>query len=76
MLLVTDLTAPVLGTGREAGADEDDFLLLKQKTIELDRNEKQAIKKKELLDIRTGALTGAVKAVGAVAKPKKVVVFN
>ncbi|KAF5328672.1 hypothetical protein D9619_011651 [Psilocybe cf. subviscida] len=73
---VTDSTAAVLGTGREAGADEDDFLLLKQKTIELDRNEKQASKQKEMLDIRMGTLTGTVKAVGAVAKPKKVVLFK
>ena len=68
----------VLGTGREAGPDEDDFHTFKRRTTEIDRDEKQETKLKEMLDIRAGALSGAVKAFGNVPPPvkKKVVVFK
>ncbi|KAF8971225.1 hypothetical protein BDZ97DRAFT_1651625 [Flammula alnicola] len=73
---VTDPTM-VLGTGREAGPDEDDFHLFKRRTTEIERDEKKETKLKEMLDIKAGALSGAVKAYGNVPPPKKkVVVFK
>lgn len=74
--VVTDPTT-VLGTGREAGADEDDFHTFKRNTIEIDRDEKKESRLKEMLDIRAGALSGAVKPTGIIPQPtKKVVVFK
>jgi len=74
---VTDPTT-VLGTGREAGADEDDFHTFKRRTTEVEHDEKQETKLKEMLDVRSGALSGAVKASGNFPPParKKVVVFT
>lgn len=69
----------MLGTGREAGPDEDDFHTFKRKTTEVDRDEKQATKRKEMLELRTGAHSGVVKAFGnvpSVMAKKKVVVFK
>ncbi|PPQ63729.1 hypothetical protein CVT24_004238 [Panaeolus cyanescens] len=57
----------VFGTGREAGADEDDFHTLKRRTIEVDHEVKQADKLKNLMEIKTGVHSGIVKAFGAVA---------
>jgi len=75
---VADPTA-VLGTGREAGPDEDDFHTFKRRTTEVDRDEKQAAKKKQMLELRAGAHSGVIKAFGdiplAMAK-KRVVVFK
>ena len=68
----------VLGTGIEAGPDEDDFHTFKRRTAEVDRDEKQAAKMKQMLELRAGAHSGVVKAFGnvpAMAK-KKVVVFK
>ena len=68
----------VLGTGREAGPDEDDFHTFKRRTAEVDRDEKQATKRKQMLELRAGAHSGVVKAFGnvpAMAK-NKVVVFK
>ena len=74
---MTDATT-VLGTGREAGADEDDFHMFKRRIIEVERDEKQEAKLKEMLDVRAGALSGTVKAFGNVPASvrKKVVVFK
>ncbi|KIM45524.1 hypothetical protein M413DRAFT_342817 [Hebeloma cylindrosporum] len=68
----------VLGTGREAGPDEDDFHMFKRRTTEIDRDEKQETKLKEMLDLRAGVLSGSVKAFGNVppSVKKKVVVFK
>lgn len=70
-------TSTVLGTGREAGADEDDFHTFKRHTTELDRDEKQEDKIKRSLDIKAGAHSGVVQTFGNVPKPptKKVVYF-
>lgn len=74
-LSVTDATT-VFGTGREVGADEDDFHSFKRKTSEIDQEEKQENKLK-LLEVKTGAHSGVVKAYGAApARQKKVVVFK
>ncbi|KDR67577.1 hypothetical protein GALMADRAFT_258256 [Galerina marginata CBS 339.88] len=73
---VSDPTT-IFGTGTEVGPDEDDFHLFKRKTAEVDRDEKQEAKLKELLDVRAGAHSGVVKAHGNVKRPpKKVVVFK
>jgi len=75
---VTDPTA-VLGMGREAGPDEDDFHTFKRRTTEVDHDEKQAIKTKQMLEVRAGAHSGVIRAFGnvpsAMAK-KKIVVFK
>jgi zinc finger CCHC domain-containing protein 9 len=75
---VADPTA-VLGTGREAGPDEDDFHTFKRRTIEVDRDEKQATKRKQTLELRASAHSRVVKAFGSVPSAmakKKVVVFK
>ena len=75
--LVTTDPTNLVGTGDAAGADEDDFHLLKRKTTEIDRDEKKEAKVKQMLDIRTGKHSGVVRAFGSVqAPPKKVVVFK
>ncbi|KAJ7774904.1 hypothetical protein B0H16DRAFT_1880092 [Mycena metata] len=66
----------MFGTGREAGADEDDFHTFKRRKVEVDHDEKQEVKMKRLVDIKAGAHTGIVKPFGAnPAKPVKKVVF-
>ncbi|KAF7304831.1 hypothetical protein MKEN_01197200 [Mycena kentingensis (nom. inval.)] len=68
--------ATVYGTGREAGADEDDFHILKRHKTELDRDDKGEERRRRMADVRTGALSGTVKAHGIIpAKAKKVVFF-
>jgi zinc finger CCHC domain-containing protein 9 len=67
----------VLGTGLEAGPDEDDFHTFKRRNAEVNRDEKQASKIKQMLELRAGAHSGIVKAFGNVpAVAKKVVVFK
>ena len=68
----------VLGTGLEAGPDEDDFHTFKRRTAEVDRDEKQTSKMKQMLELRAGAHSGVVKAFGNIpaAKKNKVVVFK
>ena len=67
----------VLGTGRDAGADEDDFHIFKRNTTAIERDEKHDAKLKEMLDIRAGALSGSIKATGAFPQSKKkAVVFK
>ena len=67
----------VLGTGPEAGADEDDFHIFNRRTTEVDRDEKAEEKKKRLLNIKAGAHSGVVRSFGNVPKPstKKVISF-
>jgi zinc finger CCHC domain-containing protein 9 len=77
LFAVTDPTTTVLGTGREAGADEDDFHMFKRKTSEIEHDEKKEAKLKELLEVRAGALSGTIKPFANVPQPKKkVVVFK
>ena len=70
----------MLGTGLGAGPDEDDFHTFKRRTAEVDRDEKQATKMKQMLELRAGAHSGVVKAFGnvpaAMAKKNKVVIFK
>ncbi|KAI0637792.1 hypothetical protein C8Q77DRAFT_1087895 [Trametes polyzona] len=68
----------LLGTGREAGADEDDFHTFKRVTAEVDKAEKAEERAKRRAEVKVGAHSGVVKAFGdtpAVVKKKKVVVF-
>ncbi|KAH9061232.1 hypothetical protein EDB87DRAFT_1674191 [Lactarius vividus] len=63
--------AALLGTGREAGADEDDFHMIRRRNLEIDRDER-----KEAKALRTGAVAAVIKASGRIAvKPNKVVHF-
>ncbi|KAF8634302.1 hypothetical protein AX17_004254 [Amanita inopinata Kibby_2008] len=67
----------VLGTGKDAGADEDDFHSLNRKTHAVDREEQREEKRKQKLDVKAGVSSGVVKAFGkeAQAPAKKVVYF-
>jgi zinc finger CCHC domain-containing protein 9 len=68
--------ATVLGTGREAGPDEDDFHTIRRKNAEMDRDEHGEARAQKEAKVRAGALTGVVKAFGKVpVRPKKVVNF-
>ncbi|OCH88110.1 hypothetical protein OBBRIDRAFT_813825 [Obba rivulosa] len=74
---ITTSTA-FLGTGREAGADEDDFHTFKRKNAEIDKAEKFSERAKRQANVKVGAFTGVVKAFGkspAPATKKKVVSF-
>ena len=69
----------VIGTAREAGADEDDFHAFKRTTAELDLTEKREDKTRRMLEIKKGALSGTVVKLGNIPLPgtkKKVVVFK
>lgn len=66
----------MLGTGHEAGADEDDFHTIRQKIAEMDRDEHGEERTRKEAKVRAGAFTGVVKAFGKTsAKSKKVVNF-
>lgn len=68
--------ATLLGTGHEAGADEDDFHTIRRKNAEVDRDEHGEERVRKEAKVRAGAFTGTVKAFGKVpVKPKKVVYF-
>jgi len=54
----------VFGIGRDAGADEDDFHILKRKTAEVDRDEKSEEKIQKMAKVRAGVHSGIVKAFG------------
>ncbi|KAI9463673.1 hypothetical protein BJY52DRAFT_1202944 [Lactarius psammicola] len=63
--------ATLLGTGREAGADEDDFHMIRRRNLEIDRDERKEAKAE-----RAGVVAGVVKASGRTSiKPNKVVHF-
>lgn len=66
-----------VGTGRESGADEDDFHTFKRMTAEVDRSEKVDEKAKKRAGVKVGAHSGVVRAFGDAPAPKKkkVVVF-
>ncbi len=66
----------MLGTGREAGADEDDFHTIRRKNAEMDRDEHGEERARKETKVRAGAFTGVVKVFGkAPVKPKRVVHF-
>ena len=67
----------LVGTGKEGGADEDDFHTFKRTTVEVDKSEKAEMKAKKKAAVKVGAHTGVVKAFGGVPseKKKKVVFF-
>ncbi|KZV66897.1 hypothetical protein PENSPDRAFT_676897 [Peniophora sp. CONT] len=72
------LVAAVFGTGREAGADEDDFHTVRRKNVEVDREVMSEEKRKKMAEIRAGKHSGAVRVFGpmpAPVKAKKVVTF-
>ena len=73
----TVASAALFGTGKEAGADEDDFHTFKRRTAEVSRDEKDEEKFKKMQNIKVGVHSGTVKRFGAVpvSKPKKVVTF-
>ena len=65
-----------VGTGQEAGADEDDFMSFKRRTAEVSREEQIDERRKKRADVKMAAYSGVVKSFGQVAqKPKKVVNF-
>lgn len=70
-------SGPWVGTGRDAGADEDDFHTLGRKKGEVEREEKGQERVKRRADVKVGALTGTVRAFGTAPAPKvkKVVTF-
>ncbi|KAI0370291.1 hypothetical protein BV20DRAFT_966964 [Pilatotrama ljubarskyi] len=71
-------TTILLGTGREAGADEDDFHTFKRINAEVDKAEKAEERAKRKAEVKVGAHSGVVKAFGdaaPAAKKKKKVVF-
>lgn len=70
-------SSALFGTGKDAGADEDDFHTFKRRTAEVNREEKVEEKLKKMQNIKVGAHSGVVKPFGAVLapKPKKVVTF-
>ncbi|CCL99658.1 uncharacterized protein FIBRA_01678 [Fibroporia radiculosa] len=51
-----------LGTGLDAGADEDDFHLFKRRNAEVDRTEKTEERLKRKANIRVGAHTGIIRS--------------
>lgn len=68
--------AVFVGTGTEAGADEDDFHTFKRKTVEVAKEEKMDERRKKSAAVRVGAFSGEVKSFSRPAqKPKKVVSF-
>lgn len=66
----------LVGTGVEAGADEDDFHTLSHKRKEVDKDERNELRAKRRADVKVGALSGTVRTFGSASKPaKKVVTF-
>ncbi|KAJ3510136.1 hypothetical protein NLJ89_g4847 [Agrocybe chaxingu] len=69
--------ATLVGTGREGGADEDDFHVMRRTTAELDRGENHEDKVKRVLSVQTGVLSGKpVALANSSPAKKKVVVFK
>jgi zinc finger CCHC domain-containing protein 9 len=64
--------ASFLGTGNEAGADEDDFHMIRRRNLEIDEEEREEAKA-----LRAGALAGVVKTSGGTSfKAKRCVLLN
>ena len=75
---MSEVTSKTLfvGTGRGAGADEDDFHTFRRKTVEVSRDESRDERRIKKADIKVAAHSGVVKSFGqAPAKTKKIVTF-
>lgn len=78
---IVDLTVKAaVGTGRDAGADEDDFMILARKTKVVEREEQKEERFKRLQEVAEHApprvFNGAARLQASVTKPvKKVIVF-
>ena len=69
-------TTTLVGTGAEAGADEDDFHTFRRKNLELTKEEKAEERMKKQQALKVGAHSGVVKAFGRpIQKLQKVVTF-
>ncbi|KAM6491838.1 zinc knuckle family protein [Amanita muscaria] len=64
-------TVLVLGTGKDAGADEDDFHILNRNKRDVDWEERQSTKKRKEMDVKVGAHSGLVKAFPVETRPAK-----
>lgn len=64
-----------MGTGGQAGADEDDFHTFRRKRQEVEKEVVTQDKKRQLLQVNTGAYSGVIKSFGAAQKPVKKVVY-
>ncbi|KIM69671.1 hypothetical protein SCLCIDRAFT_1208169 [Scleroderma citrinum Foug A] len=64
----------VFGTGKEAGADEDDFHVFKRKNREVSKSERDESKQRKQLVLKVGAHTGTVKSFGD-PLPGKIVMY-
>ena len=73
-VLVDETTLAIPGTGREPGADEDDFHLVRRHAAELDRDEKSREKAKRQFDLKIGAHSGVVKSFSSHPKSTKKVI--
>jgi len=62
----------IIGSGHEAGADEDDFHLFKRHNTEVEREEKREEKAKRQLEVKSGVHSGIVKTFGKVSAGKVV----
>lgn len=67
-------TLVVMGTGGQAGADEDDFHTFKRRKQEVEK-EAKAEDTKKMVQINSGANSGLPKPFGAAQKPVKKVVY-
>ena len=66
----------LIGTGAEAGADEDDFHTFRRKTLEITKEEKADDRRRKQQTVKVGAHSGVVKAFGRpLQKSHKVVNF-
>ena len=63
-----------LGTGRDAGADEDDFHTYKRKSTQLNKEDQSDQRRKRLQDVKVGVHTGTLKSYGRVPVHKSKVV--
>ena len=54
----------LIGTGAEAGADEDDFHTFRRKTLEITKEEKADDRRRKQQTVKVGAHSGVVKAFG------------
>lgn len=75
-----NISASFVGTGGEAGADEDDFHIFKRRKAEVEMEEKQLERAKRMANVKAGVHSGVVKAFGRPAQAggnaKKVVFFK
>ncbi|OBZ70619.1 hypothetical protein A0H81_09398 [Grifola frondosa] len=71
-------TTLFVGTGREAGADEDDFHTFKRRDAEVNKAEKVSERIKRQVNVKVGAHSGTVRSFGKSppVQQKKVVFFS